>query len=82
MLEENIDIINWINLSWNKNAIHLLEQNQDKINWIELSENPNAVHLLKKQNKIEWNGILQNPSIFEIDYQVLQQRINLLKKNS
>ena len=81
ILEQNLDKIDWSYLSQNPNAIHLLEQNQDKINWIELSENPNAIHLLEKnQNKIEWNNILQNPSIFEIDYQVLQQRIEPFKE--
>jgi hypothetical protein len=42
------DKINWVGLSENPNAIHLLEQNLDKINWVALSENPNAIHLLEQ----------------------------------
>ena len=81
LLEQNQDKIDWNMLSGNPNSIHLLEQNQDKINWAWLSSNPNAIHLLEKnQNKIEWNNILHNPSIFEIDYQALQQRIEPFKE--
>ena len=38
----------------------------DKINWGGLSENPRAIELLEQnQDKIDWNYILQNHSIFE-----------------
>ena len=40
MLEENIDRINWIWLSSNPSAIHLLKNNKNKIDWYELSRNP------------------------------------------
>ena len=45
-IPKNIDKIDWINLSSNPNAIHLLEQNIDKIYYEcfeYLSENPNAI---------------------------------------
>ena len=81
LLEQNPDKINWDCLSENPKAIHLLEQNPDKINWFSLVKNPNAIHSLEQnQNKIEWNYILQNPSILEIDYQALQQRIEVFKE--
>ena len=38
--EQNIDKVNWKELSSNKNAIHLLEQNIDNIDWTEFSNNP------------------------------------------
>ena len=39
------DKIDWLQLSRNPAAIHLLEQNPDKIHWKELSENPNIFKL-------------------------------------
>lgn len=42
----NSSKINWIQLSQNTAAIHLLEANPDKIIWKHLSMNPNAMHLL------------------------------------
>ena len=44
----DIDQIDWGDLSYNPNAIHLLERNLDKIQWWNLSENPNAIHLLER----------------------------------
>ena len=44
----NLDKIDWVCLSKNPNAIHLLEQNPEKINWAYLSINSNAIHLLEK----------------------------------
>ena len=60
--------IDWIELSYNPNAISLLEQNQDKIDWVELSGNPNAIHLLEQNmDKINWNTLSENPSIFKLN---------------
>ena len=65
----------------NPKAIHLLEQNPDKISWGYLSGNPNGIHLLEKnQDKINCMEIASNPSIFEIDYQALQRRIEPFKE--
>ena len=41
-----LDKIDWIYLSGNPAAIHILEQNPDKINWQFLSANPAAIHLI------------------------------------
>ena len=48
-----MDKINWIGLSRNPNAIHLLEKNMDKIDWYKLSENPNIFEIDKKQLKLD-----------------------------
>ena len=54
-IEQNLDKINWSNLSYNPVAIHLLEANPEKINWYSLSFNPAAIRLLKANpNKINW----------------------------
>ena len=81
LLEQNQDKIDWYRLSFNKNAIHLLEQNQDKIYWECLSYNKNAIYLLEQnQDKIDWGYLSRNPSIFEIDYNVLKNRIEPFKE--
>jgi len=73
--------INWYVLSSNPNAIHILSKNIDKIDWIELSSNPNAMMLLEKnQDKIDWDFLSSNPSIFELDYEALEKRCNIFKK--
>jgi hypothetical protein len=47
--------IDWMCLSVNPNAIHLLEKNLDEIYWEGLSLNPNAINLLEKNlDKIDW----------------------------
>jgi len=67
-----MDKINWLCLSSNPNAIHLLEKNVDKIHWDELSLNPNAMMLLEKNmDKIDWQCLSSNPNA-----------IHLLEKNS
>ena len=70
---ENLD---WMSLSANPNAIHLLEKNPNKINWHNLSSNPNAIHLLEQnQDKINWQILSGNPSIFDlVDYETLKER--------
>jgi hypothetical protein len=45
-LENNIDKIEWIELSSNPNAIHIMEKNLDKVKWYELIYNSNAIHLI------------------------------------
>jgi hypothetical protein len=48
-----MDKINWIWLSRNPNAIHLLEQNIDNISWYWLSLNPNIFEINIKQLKLD-----------------------------
>ena len=45
-----IDIkkVNWLNLSRNPNAIHILEKNLYKADLEWLSDNPSAIHILEK----------------------------------
>jgi len=63
----DIDKLDWVELSLNPNAIHLLEQNQDKIYWKHLSRNPNAVFLLEQnQDKINWEYLSYNPYALSI----------------
>jgi hypothetical protein len=46
----------------------------NKINWIWLSGNPNAIHLLEKNiDKIDWDFLSLNSSIFELDYDYLKE---------
>ena len=53
--------------------------NPDKIIWWCLSTNPNAIPLLEKnQDKINWNILYLNPSIFEIKFD--QKLYSLLNK--
>jgi hypothetical protein len=68
-LEKRPDKIDWLELSRNPNAIHLLENNLDKINWYWLSRNPNAIHILENNpDKIHWPSLSENPSIFNQSY--------------
>ena len=74
---DNIDRIDWITLSANPNAIHLIVQNPDRINWGRLSSNPNAIHLLEQNpDMVDWVRISRNPSIFKIDYCFYVERYN------
>ena len=58
----NIDKIDWMHLSRNPAAIHLLEANPQKIDWYWLSENPAAIHLLEANpDKIDWYWLATNP---------------------
>jgi hypothetical protein len=56
--------VDWMSLSRNPNAIHILEKNLDKVDWVSLSRNPNAIHNQKKRNyksilKRNYNPILK-----------------------
>jgi hypothetical protein len=57
LLENNLDKVDWRELSENPNAITLLENNLDKVNWRQLSRNPNAITLLENNlDKVNWSG--------------------------
>jgi hypothetical protein len=62
-------------------AIDLLRQNIDNINWYNLSRNPNA-HLILKDypNKVYWPYILENPCIFQYDYDYMKENMNLIRE--
>ena len=81
-IKEDPDSIDWEKLSGNPNAIKLLDRNKDKIVWAYLSSNSGAIELLKERieyeiklkkkdyallsNKIDWDSLAANPSIFTI----------------
>ena len=79
-MEKNPTKINWMSLSTNHNAIHLLERELHKIDWLLLSMNPNAISLLKaNQDKINpdiifWTAIYANPSIFKLDTDAMRNQ--------
>ena len=65
--------VDWIDLSCNPGAIHLIEANLDKIDWNMLSLNPNAIHILEANlDKIKWNFLSCNPNAI----QLLEANIN------
>ena len=73
-----LEKLNWLSLSKNPAAIHLLEQNPDKINWDQLAENPKAIHLIREAleqnpNKFDWSKLAQNPAIFTYDYKQIAE---------
>jgi hypothetical protein len=88
--------MSWIFLSSNKNAIHLIEQNlkgiefdsngipyqgKCKLNWSLLSSNESAMHILEKYpEKIDYIQISANISIFELDYDFLTRRMNMIRE--
>ena len=45
------------------------------------SSESNGIHLLEQNlDKIDWCDLVNNPSIFEIDYHALQKRIEIFKE--
>ncbi len=85
ILEKNIDNLNWKGLSLNPAswAIKLLEQNQDNIDWWNLSENPSAIHILEEnldKSHLFSDHLFNNQSIFELDYEFLYERMNIIRK--
>jgi hypothetical protein len=84
LLEANQDKISWWRLTLNPNpkAFHLLEKNLHKLDdedvntWHMLSAFPNAIPFLEKnQDKINWDTLSKNPSIFEIDYKTMKKQM-------
>ncbi len=79
------DRIDWKGLclnpaSW---AIELLEKNQDKIDWMNLSENPSAIHLIESnldKYKSFSCDLFQNPVIFEIDFDFMRRRMDIIRE--
>ncbi len=59
-IQKNSQEVDWMYLSWNPSAIHLLKKHRDKIKWnyLAMNSNPEAVDLMKE----EMEEILQNPN--------------------
>ena len=57
------DYIDWIALSSNPSAIHLLRKYPHKINWPNLCLNPNGIELLmENEDHIHWKSLCRNPN--------------------
>ena len=72
----------------NKNGIRILEKLLEiygetyvhKLNWKSLSSNPNAICLLEKYKQfIDYSKIVLNPAIFEVDYDFLKKRMDIIR---
>lgn len=80
LLKNRVDKIHWLNLSENPNAIFLLEEHVDNIHWEALSTNHNASHILEKNiDKIVWQYFSENESMFELDYDFLKERMDIIR---
>ncbi len=67
-------------LSQNPSAMPILMKHPELIDWIRLSSNPSAIDLLKdNQEKIEYTWLSKNPAIFELDYDFLHERMNIIR---
>ena len=65
MVYQQTKLKNWISLS--------------NLSWSQLSYNPNAIELLKENpEKIDWNMISSNPSIFTYDYELIHENFKEL----
>jgi hypothetical protein len=75
-----MDKVDWRNLSWNPNAIHILEKNLDKVNWQTLShnKNPNTLSLVEKKYSLltmyEKANMLRHPHIFTLDVKAMMEQ--------
>ena len=81
-LKQNQDKINWSHLSQNASAIGLLEENQDKIDWQGLGTNPSGIHLIESnldKSHLFRSYLFSNPAIFELDYDFLTRRMNMIR---
>jgi hypothetical protein len=59
MIEERLALANWICLSKNPNAIHILEKNQDKIEWYNFSDNVAIFEQDYKEMSLKRSNILR-----------------------
>ena len=70
--------LNWVKLSTNESAIHMLEKNLNKVDWERLSKNPNAIHILEKNlDKVDWEWLSMNKNIFKRDERVREILMNV-----
>ncbi len=63
----DIGRLEWLELSINPAAIHLLEANLDKADWSWLSWNTAAIHILEANlDKVDWASLSRNPAAIHI----------------
>ncbi len=88
LLEKNLDKLKECRIDFlysNPSAMKIIEKIEEKhsesIDWGSLSSNVNAMDLLKKnQDNIYWRTFSGNPSIFELDYDFLKRRMNIIRE--
>ena len=67
LYQQNLDRVNWAELSGNPGAIDILRANLDKVDWRMLSRNPNAIDLLTaNMDKVDWIHLSANPKAADI----------------
>jgi hypothetical protein len=74
-IEQNLDSeeLDWMILSGNENAIHILEKHLDKVDWSVLSHNRKAIRILERNlDKVDWRGLSANTEAIHI----LEQNLN------
>jgi hypothetical protein len=76
--------IDWLTLNFNPapEAVELLKCNPHKIVWKYFATNPTAIDILKENKElIKDQTIWENPTIFEINYELMaEQRMNILRE--
>lgn len=76
-----MDKVDWTGVLGNKSMISILKQYPERVDWEEACLNEGAIPLLEKhQDKIKWSLLSRNTAIFEIDYQILEKRIETFKE--
>lgn len=79
-LEKNPSRIRWQNLSANPSAITLLKNNIHRIDPNYLSHNPNFWMCYEHvADDFQWYYAFANEGIFEIDYEFLRRRMNIIR---
>jgi hypothetical protein len=85
---DNIEKIDWVQLSANQNAIKLLKEYPLKIDWYQLSANENAIELLEEElleaklkkypnnRKINWYQLCANPKAIKLLKNELKEKPN------
>jgi hypothetical protein len=77
MLIEDPSKINFVSLSCNPNAIHIISQHLDKVSSYGLSMNPNAMDILMQHPELIDNGsIIYNPSAMPYIETLMARRLN------
>ena len=77
MLIEDPSKINFVSLSCNPNAIHIISQHLDKVSSYGLSWNPNAMDILMQHPELIDNGsIIYNPSAMPYIETLMARRLN------
>ena len=75
IIEENLDSV------MNTNNTHLNQEGYEKHMWSYISHHPQLINMCEKnKDKINYNCLSMNESIFEIDYEAIDKRISIFKE--